>query len=35
MEFERYQELPGHLADKVIAAAEAGDAAHASASSLR
>ena len=31
MEFERYQELPGHLADKVISAAEAGDAAHASA----
>ncbi len=31
MEFERYQELPGHLAEKVIAAAEAGDAAHANA----
>jgi elongation factor G len=31
MEFERYQELPGHLAEKVVAEAQAGDAAHASA----
>jgi elongation factor G len=31
MEFERYEELPSHLAQKVVAAAEAGDAAHASA----
>ena len=31
MEFERYQELPGHLADKVIAAAKSGDEAHANA----
>jgi elongation factor G len=31
MEFDRYQELPGHLADKVIAETKAGDAAHASA----
>ena len=31
MEFERYEELPGHLAEKVIAAAEAGDEAHANA----
>jgi elongation factor G len=31
MEFERYQELPAQLAEKVIAAAQAGDAAHASA----
>jgi elongation factor G len=31
MEFERYEELPAHLAQKVIAGAEAGDAAHASA----
>jgi len=29
MEFDRYQELPGHLAEKVIAASQAGDAAHA------
>ncbi|MEO8092983.1 MAG: elongation factor G [bacterium] len=31
MEFERYQELPSHLAQKVIAASEAGDAEHANA----
>ena len=31
MEFERYQELPRHLAEKVIAEAQARDAAHASA----
>ena len=31
MEFDRYEELPRHLADKVIAAATSGDAAHANA----
>jgi elongation factor G len=31
MEFERYDELPSHLAQKVIAASEAGDAEHANA----
>jgi elongation factor G len=31
MDFERYQELPSHLAEKVIAAAQAGDAAPANA----
>ena len=31
MEFERYEELPSHLAQKVIAASEAGDAEHANA----
>ncbi len=31
MEFERYEELPSHLAQKVIAASQAGDAEHANA----